>query len=124
MSMSVQAWICALTMMTTAASGAKDNLSLRVSPAVSFAPADLVIQTRLEPDAANREMEVIAESGDFYRSSSIQLEGDRAPRTVRFEFRSLPAGEYEVRAAVMGKDGQRRAIARSRVNVMQNGASR
>jgi len=69
-------------------------------------------------------MEVIAESGDFYRSSAIQLEGDRAPRTVTFEFRSLPAGEYEVTAVVIGTDGQRRAIARSRANVMETGASR
>ena len=123
-SMSTQAWICALAMVTTAAAGAKENLSMRVSPTISFAPANLVIQTRLEPDAANRGIEVIAESGDFYRSSEIQLEGDRAPRTVRFEFRSLPAGEYQVRAAVLGTDGQRRALARSRVNVMETGASR
>jgi hypothetical protein len=123
-SMSTQAWICALALVTTTAAGAKENLSMRVSPTISFAPANLVIQTRLEPDAANRGMEVIAESGDFYRSSAIQLEGDRAPRTVTFEFRSLPAGEYEVRAAVLGTDGQRRALARSRVNVMEAQASR
>ena len=122
--MSTQAWICALALMTTATAGAKDNFSIRVSPAISFAPADLVIQARLEPDAGNRGIEVIAESGDFYRSSEIQLEGNRAPRTVRFEFRSLPAGEYEVRAAVLGTDGHRRALARSRVNVMQFGGSR
>ena len=83
-----------------------------------------MIHTRLEPDAANRGLEVIAESGDFYRSSAIQLEGDRAPRTVRFEFRSLPAGVYEVRAAVLGRDGQRRALARSRVNVVETRTSR
>jgi hypothetical protein len=122
-SMTTQAWICALALMTTAA-GAKENLSLRVSPAISFAPANLVIQTRLEPDAANRGIQVVAESGDFYRSSVIPLEGDRAPRTVRLEFRSLPAGEYEVTAAVIGTDGQRRALARSRANVMEAGPSR
>ncbi len=91
---------------------------MQVSPAVSFAPADLLIRTRLEPDVDNRGMVVIAESDDFYRSSEIQLEGDRAPRTVTFEFRSLPPGEYEVTAVVIGTDGQRRAVARSRVNVM------
>jgi hypothetical protein len=69
-------------------------------------------------------MEVIAESGEFYRSSAIQLEGDRAPRTATFEFRSLPSGEYAVIAVVIGADGRRRAVARSRVHVMENGASR
>jgi hypothetical protein len=111
-------------MVTTAAAGAKDNLSMRVSPTISFAPANLVIQTRVEPDTANRGIEVVAESIDFYRSSEIQLEGDRSPRTVTFEFRSLPAGEYEVRAVVLGTDGVRRSLARSRVNVIETGASR
>ena len=97
---------------------------MQVSPAMSFAPANLVIQTRLEPDADNRAMEVIAESDDFYRSSAMQLDGDRAPRTARIEFRSLPPGEYQVTAVVIGSDGQRRAAARSSVNVMETGGSR
>ncbi|MEO8260425.1 MAG: hypothetical protein ABI868_23980 [Acidobacteriota bacterium] len=122
--MTTQAWICALAMMMTAAVGAKDNLSMRVSPAIAFAPADLRIQTRLEPDSANRGIEVIAESGDFYRSSEIQLDGSRAPRTVTFEFRSLPAGEYRVTASVLGTDGQRRTLARSSVKVVELGPSR
>jgi hypothetical protein len=65
-----------------------------------------------------RAMEVIAESADFYRSSAIELAGDRAPRTVTFEFRGLPPGEYEVTAAVIGMDDLRRALVRSRVHVM------
>src|SRR5258708_2634137 len=122
--MSVRGWVCALATMTTADVGAKDPLSMKVSPAMSFAPPNLVIRTRLEPDADNRVMEVIAESGDFYRSSAIQLEGDRAPRTATFEFRSLPSGEYRVTAVVIGTDGRPRATARSSVNVMESGGSR
>ena len=122
--MSAQAWVCALLMMTTTVAGAKEPLSMRVSPAMSFAPADLVIRTRLEPDVGNRGMEVIAESGDYYRSSAVQLEGDRAPRTITFEFRSLPPGEYQVTAVVTGTDGRQRALARSAVNVIESGASR
>jgi hypothetical protein len=122
--MSARAWVCALALMTTTAAGAKERLSMQVSPAMSFAPANLVIQTRLEPDADNRAMEVIAESDDFYRSSAMQLDGDRAPRTARIEFRSLPPGEYQVTAVVIGSDGQRRAVARSSVNVMETGGSR
>jgi hypothetical protein len=110
--------------MATTVTTAKEPLAMRVSPAISFAPADLMIRARVEPDADNRAMEVVAESSDFYRSSAIQLEGDRAPRTVTFEFRSLPPGEYEVTAVVIGMDGQRRGVAHSRVNVMESGASR
>jgi len=122
--MSTQGWVCALIMTTTTVAGTKESLSMQVSPAMSFAPANLMIRAKVEPDAANREMEVIAQSDDFYRSSAIQLEGDRAPRTVTFEFRSLPSGEYQVTAVVVGIDGQQRALARSSVHVIESGASR
>jgi hypothetical protein len=108
----------AVALMTTGVDGADQPVTMHVSPAVSFAPANLVIRARLEPHANNRAMEVIAESADFYRSSAIELEGDRAPRAVTFEFRGLPPGEYEVTAAVIGTDHRRRAVVRSRVDVM------
>jgi hypothetical protein len=68
-------------------------------------------------------MEVVADSDGFYRSSAIQLDGDRAPKTTTFEFRSLPSGEYDVTAVVIGADGQRRALARAHVNVIGSGSS-
>src|SRR6266404_5045473 len=105
--MSIRAWVCGLAVMTTTVVGANEPLTMQVSPALSFAPANLVIRTRLEPDVNNRAMEVIAESVEFYRSSAIQLEGDRAPRTAMFEFRSVPSGDYEVTAVVIGTDGRR-----------------
>jgi hypothetical protein len=123
-SMNVRACVCGVAVMTTTVVGAKEPLSMRVSPAMSFAPANLVIRTRLEPDADNRAMEIVAESGEFYRSSAIQLDGERAPRTATFEFRSVPQGEYDVRAVVIGTDGQQRAFVRSHVNVMEMGGSR
>lgn len=107
-----------LALMTTSAEVANRPITMRVSPAVSFAPANLVVRARLEPDVNNRAMQVIAESADFYRSSAIELEGERAPRTVTFEFRGLPPGQYEVTAAVLGTDARRRAVVRSRVDVM------
>jgi hypothetical protein len=103
---------------------ANEPLSIRVSPAVAFAPANLIVRTRIDPDSYNRALEVVAESVDFYRSSTVQLEGDRAPKTTAFEFRSLPPGDYEVRAAVIGADGQPKAIARAQAHVVESGSSR
>jgi hypothetical protein len=120
--MSVRTWVFGLAVMTTAVVGAKEPLSMRVYPAVSFAPADLVIRTSIEPDANNRAMEVVADSGEFYRASEIQLEGDRAPKTTTFEFRSLPPGEYAVTAVVVGADGRQRALARTLINVVESGS--
>jgi hypothetical protein len=113
-----------MTFIAAVVTGAKEPVSIRVSPAFSYAPANLVIQARIEPDGDNRAMEVIADSGGFYRSSTIALEGDRAPRTSRFEFRSLPPGEYEITATVIGADGRQRAIAHRQVNVLESGAAR
>ena len=121
--MSVRTWVLGLAVMTTTVVGAKEPLSIRVSPAISFAPANLAIRTSIQPDANNRALEVVADSDGFYRSSTIQLEGDRAPKTTTFEFRSLPPGEYEVTAVVIGADGQRRALARVHVNVVESGSS-
>src|SRR6267142_3698263 len=52
-SMSIHAWGMQLAMMMTTVVGANEPLSMQVSPATSFAPANLVIRTRLEPDVNN-----------------------------------------------------------------------
>jgi len=129
MTMKFQVNVLPIVMMLAAMTSnvfviAKEPLSIRVSPAMSFAPANLVVRTSIEPDASNRAVEIVADSDQFYRSSVVQLDGERAPRTSIFEFRSLPPGEYDVKAALIGVDGHARAIARAHVNVVESGASR
>ncbi len=110
-----------MTIAATAAAGANQPLAVKASPAISFAPANLIIRTSVDPHADNRSMEVVAESGDFYRSSTVPLAGDQAPKTAQFYFRSLPPGEYEISATVIASDGHRRAVARTQVKVVENG---
>ncbi len=95
---------------------------MRVSPSISFAPANLSVRATIEADAENRAVVIIAESADFYRSSEIQLDGGNGPRTNMLEFRSLPPGRYEVRAALFGADGQQRGLVRQQVSVIAGGA--
>jgi hypothetical protein len=102
--------------------GNGERLVMRASPMVAFAPANLVVRAIVQADANNRSIEIVAESEDFYRSSEIQLEGEKAPRTSQFEFRSLPPGTYEVRAMLVGADGQARATVRQQVNIMASGS--
>src|SRR5207249_10128857 len=66
----------------TAAGAAGDKLSVRVSPTVAFAPANLTIRTMVEADPDNHAVRISAESPDFYRSSEVGLEGEDAPRTT------------------------------------------
>ena len=46
--------VLGLMLAATAAAGANPSLGIKVSPAVSFAPANLVIRTSVDPDADNR----------------------------------------------------------------------
>lgn len=109
-----------LLLLLTAVSslGAVERLRLKVTPSVAFAPATLIVRTTIEPDAQNRAVEIVAESPDFYRSSEIELEGDRSPRTTTLEFRSLPAGTYEVSATLIGPGSAVRARTEQEVDVM------
>ena len=122
--MTARCLVVAMVLAATSVAGGKEPLSIRVSPAFSFAPANIVIRTSVEPDAQNRSMEVIADSAEFYRSSTIPLEGDGAPKTMVVEFRSVPPGDYEVTAVLIAADGQRRAIAQAHINVLESGAGR
>ncbi|HEV3141131.1 MAG TPA: hypothetical protein VGY57_11470 [Vicinamibacterales bacterium] len=101
--------------------GAPDPVTLKASPAVAFAPATLIVRATVAADAHNRAIEVSADSGEFFRSSAIELEGENAPRTNVFEFRSLPPGTYEVRARLFGDDGRQRALARQEVSIIASG---
>ena len=102
--------------------GAGERLTLKVSPAVAFAPANLVVRASVALDADNRAIEIVAESQDFLRSSEIELEGDKAPRTSLFEFRNLPSGTYVVSANLLGINGESRAKIRQQINVLVSGA--
>jgi hypothetical protein len=119
--MKARCLVVAMVLTVTAVTGAKEPLSIRVSPAFSFAPANLVIRTSVEPDAENRAMEVIADAADFYRASTISLEGDRSPKTMMVEFRSLPPGDYKVTATLISVNGHRRAVAHAQINVVEPG---
>jgi hypothetical protein len=98
--------------------GAGEPLVVSVHPAVSMAPANVKVETRIEADAANRAIEISADSQNFYRSSIIPLDGASAPRINVFELRGLPGGNYEVTAVLIGDDGHRRAYQRQSFNII------
>jgi hypothetical protein len=111
-----------LTLIATLPLGAGERMTIKVSPVVAFAPANLIVRTMIVADGENRAVEIVAESRDFYRSSTVQLDGENSARTTSFEFRSLPPGTYEVRANLLGTRGEQRATVRQQINVMASGA--
>jgi hypothetical protein len=99
---------------------ADERLVMRVSPAVSYAPANLRVTTIVTSDKENRAIQVEAESDGFYRSSEIPLEGEEAPRTTVVEFRSIPGGNYTVRATLKGVNGREIARTQKSIDVIES----
>jgi len=108
----------ALVMVSIVRLGAGEPLTVTVYPAVSMAPANIRVEARIEADAANRAVEISADSQNFFRSSIIPLDGANAPRTNVFEFRGLPGGRYEVTAVLLGDNGERRSLQRQSFSII------
>ena len=119
--MNVKVVVLILLVGFTLPTFAGERVSLRVTPAVSFAPANLIVRATVESNKDNRAIEIIAESEDFYRSSEMSLDGDHAPRVTLMQFKSLPGGEYRVRAILKGVSGHELASTDTRVNVVTEG---
>lgn len=118
----VAAFLGACALLGAAPLNGGELLGVKVSPAVAIAPASLSVRVTLEPHDANRSLEMIVESSDFYRSSWRQLDGTKAPRVSVFEFSHLPAGAYEV-TGILGGPGGRRAAASRLMRVMRSPGS-
>jgi hypothetical protein len=116
--MRVHLFASALFLSSAVSINANEPLTMAVSPAQSFAPTNLTIRVRVEPDAGNRALEVVAESGEYYRSSRIQLDGAEAPRTISLEIRNLPSGDYDVRGTLINSAGRERSAVRTQVIVL------
>src|SRR5690349_24388771 len=107
--------VCVLLAALGCAAAAKEEkkpLNGIVSPRTAVAPCDVVVQAVVEPDAENRLLRVEVDSPGFYSSSTIELEGDRAPRARQIVFRTLPAGSYRVTVKLVGVHGERGSFVR------------
>jgi hypothetical protein len=91
---------------------AGERLAMRITPVMAFEPAILTVRTVIEADIENRTLEIVAQSADYYRRSSIQLDGANAPRLNVFEFRNLPTGIYDVMSILVGSDGEQATVSR------------
>jgi hypothetical protein len=119
--MTIRSLLVGTLLILGAPAGAGDTLAMHVSPSMAYEPATLAIRLSIEPDSNNRILLVVADSGDFYRSSEIQLDGERAPRTNAIWYRSVPAGDYAVQGVLIGADGRTRATVRHAVTIIGSG---
>jgi hypothetical protein len=110
--------VSALVAATTMSGSGGEHLKIAVTPIHSIAPARAKIRLSVEPSIDNRALRVVADSGEFYRRSDVQLDGGRAPATITVEFPSLPGGDYEVMGVLVDSAGRERATARAAMTVV------
>ena len=104
------------------AADAGESLSMKVSPRQALAPVNLRVSVRIEPDADNRALMIVADSPLFYRSSQIQLEGDQAPKTFTIEYPNVPGGQYEITSVLVNSTGKQRAVVHQTARLLALGA--
>lgn len=91
---------------------AKEVVEMRLPGHYYNEPATVQIIVSVEPDERNRVLRLEADGESFFRSTEQALSGAGEKRTHVIEFRSLPAGNYTVRAQVLagGEDVRGSAV--------------
>lgn len=93
--------------------GASEKLILRVTPNVSNAPSTVTVRATVAKDAGNRWLHIEADSGAFFRSSDIELDGESAPPVTEISLKNLPGGEYTVMAVLRNNVGEETTVRRT-----------
>jgi hypothetical protein len=112
---------CALLVLVLAPAGemfGRAAIQTKVRPTVAFAPATVQIEVLIEADQENRVLQILIDSGEYLRVSTIALEGERAPRFHSVVYRSLPAGRYEIQVALLDQTHTVRAIEHHWINLV------
>ena len=109
--------ICGLIGLTALTVNGREAVTITVSPAHAFAPATLRVVVRIEPNATNRSLTIVADGENFFRSSEVSLDGDQAPKIIQMPFASVPGGQYDVYAVLKDASGRERATVHERVAI-------
>jgi hypothetical protein len=103
------ALVAALLFAPAAGAAGQDGaqeVSVHVTPHVCFEGGAVRTQVRLPRDAANRALRVEVDSGGYYSSSTVQIDGDAAPELHERRWLDLPAGKYMVTVLIVRASGE------------------
>ena len=96
-------------LMTTGArpGHAKEVVEILLRGHYFVEPATVQITVAVEPDAKNRSLRIEADGERLFRASQLSLDGATEKRIHSVEFKNLPAGNYILRAEVLGSEDVR-----------------
>ena len=96
---------------------ADEAISITVRPAVTSYRGNAQLKVLVSRNEKNRLLVWEVDGPNFYRSSSIALDGAASPRSYFFMVKDLPGGEFDVRATVKRNDSSA-ATDRSTIKVV------
>ena len=96
---------------------ADEAISITVRPAVTSFRGNAMLKVLVSRNEKNRVLVWEVDGPNYYRSSSMPLEGAAAARSYVFMVKDLPAGEFDVRATVKRNDSST-VVDRSSIKVI------
>ena len=91
---------------------------------VVHSPGTIEFEILIRPTARTDELRVVADSGTFYRSTTIGLAGEDSQRVHTFEWHGFPAGEYDVVGELISSSGRREVVVHGALLVIDPPAPR
>ena len=96
---------------------ADEAITITVRPAVTSYRGSAQLKVLVSRDEKNRALVWEVDGPNYYRSSSIALDGAASPRSYVFVVKDLPSGDFDVRATVKRND-RSAAMDRSSIKVV------
>lgn len=82
------------------------------------APGEVEISIQIRPTEHSRELRIFADSGSYYRSTSIGLRGIDSEPLHSFVWRGFPVGNYEVVGVLLDDRGQEEVVVQAAMRVI------
>ncbi len=82
------------------------------------APGEVEISIRIRPTERSRELRVVADSGSYYRSTTIGLRGIDSEPLHSFTWRGFPVGDYEVVGVLLDDRGDEEVVVQAAMRVV------
>ncbi len=82
------------------------------------APGEVEISIQIQPTEHSSELRLVADSGSYYRSTSIGLRGIDSQPLHTFIWRGFPVGDYEVVGVLLDDRGQEEVVVQAAMRVI------